>query len=101
MSFFSQILEEQIAVILKKFQYSQILNRSEHEKKVVYNQFLTRLENAVRREMKFLVIFIDFFQRDRKAFKNVNVFILFRDFFFTSIAHIRRIRLSTIENAHF
>ena len=77
-----QIIDEQIVVILRKFNYSQMLNKFEHEKKIVYNQFLTRLKNVVRREMKFLVIFIDFLQRDREAFKNVNVFILFRDLFF-------------------
>ena len=71
-----------MTVIFKKFQYSQILSRPEHEKKAVYNQFLTRLKNVVRREMKFLIIFIDFLQRDRETFKNVDVFILIRDLFF-------------------
>ena len=81
MSFF-QIFEGQVVIIFKKFQYSNVLSKLEHEKKIVYNQFLTRLKNVIRREMKFLIIFIDFLQRDRKTFRNVDVFILIRDFFF-------------------
>ena len=79
---FLQIFEGQMIVILKKFNYSQILDRPEQEKKVVYNRFFTRLKGAVRREMKSLTIFIDFLQRDREAFKNIDIFVLIRDFFF-------------------
>ena len=85
---FSQIFDGQVAVILREFNYSQILNRSKHERRVVYNQFLTRLKNVVRREMKFSTIFIDFFQRDRKAFRNMNVFILIRDLFFSYLQRV-------------
>ena len=77
-----QTFEKQVVVIFRKFNYSQILGRSEHEKKIVYNQFLIRLKSVVRREMKFLTIFIDFLQKDREIFRNVDVFILFRDLFF-------------------
>ena len=78
----SQIFEKQMIVIFKKFQYSQIFNKPKHEKKAVYNQFLIRLEGAVRREMKSLAIFIDFLQKDKKTFRNVNVFALIRNLFF-------------------
>ena len=77
-----QIFEGQVAVIFREFNYSYVLGKSEQEKRIAYNQFFTRLESVVRREMKFLVIFIDFLQRDRKIFRNVNVFILIRDLFF-------------------
>ena len=102
-----QIFEGQIAIIFKKFNYSNVLNRSEQKKKIVYNQFLTRLEGAVRREMKSLIIFIDFLQRDKKTFRNVNVLVLIRDFFFhvynayqthRIIDDKKRIFLNTIEN---
>ena len=77
-----QIFEGQIAVIFKKFNYNYVLSRFEQEKRIAYNQFLIRLKSVVRREMKSLAIFIDFLQRNRKVFRNVNVFILIRDFFF-------------------
>ena len=103
----SQTIDGQIVVILREFNYSQMLGRPEHEKKIVYNQFLIRLKSAVRREVKFLIIFIDFLQKDRETFKNVNVFILFRDLFphFYSAYQTHRITddrkrasLNTIEN---
>ena len=103
----SQIQKGQVAVILREFNYSQILNRSEHERRAIYNQFFIRLEDAVRREMKFLIIFIDFLQRDREAFKNVDVFILFRDLFphiysayqtHRTIDDRKRTSINTIEN---
>ena len=102
-----QILEGQVAVILKEFNYSYVLDRPEQKRRAAYNQFFIRLEGAVRREVKFLIIFIDFLQRDREAFKNVDVFILFRDFFFhiysayqthRTIDDRKRVSLNIIEN---
>ena len=106
MSFF-QIFENQVAVIFRKFNYSQILDRPEQKKRATYNQFFIRLKGAVRREMKFLVIFIDFLQRNRETFKNIDVFILFRDLFFhiysayqthRTIDDRKRTSLNIIEN---
>ena len=77
-----QIPKGQIAVILRKFNYSQILDRPEQKRRAAYNQFFTRLKDAVRREVKSLAIFIDFLQRDRETFKNIDVFVLIRDLFF-------------------
>ena len=105
--FFFQTFEGQIAIILREFNYSNVLNRPEQKKKVVYNQFLTRLEGVVRREVKSLTIFIDFLQRNREAFRNVDVLVLIRDFFFHVYSAYqthrttddrKRASLNTIEN---
>ena len=93
---FFQTSESQIAVILRKFNYSQIFDRFEQKRKTVYNQFFTRLKDAVRREMKSLIIFIDFLQKDRETFKNIDVFVLIRGFFFMFTARTKRIKLLTI-----